>query len=119
MHSTEKNPEQRWFCVGIVEDIPLRGARKVKTADGDIAVFRAADGEVFALRDRCPHRGGPLSQGMVCGRHVVCPLHEWRIDIERGEAIAPDCGAVPRYEVRIDGSTIWLSLPVPVTEEGP
>lgn len=110
--STQVTNDQRWIRIGALADIPSRGARKVATPIGDVALFKTGEGEVFALRDRCPHRGGPLSQGMVCGKHVVCPLHEWRIDLASGEAVAPDCGHVAHFAVRIDGDTVWLALPM-------
>ena len=84
-----------WIEVGTLEDIPRQGARVVRTAEGDIAVFRTLDDEVFALRDKCPHKGGPLSQGIVHGRRVACPLHDWKIHLDTGLAVAPD-EAAPR-----------------------
>jgi nitrite reductase (NADH) small subunit len=90
-----------------LEDIPCLGARVVRTAaHGDIAVFRNADDEVFALEDRCPHRGGPLSQGIVFGRRVACPLHGWTVGLDDGCAVAPDQGCAKSFPVRIeaDGS---------------
>jgi len=100
-----------WIEVGKLEDIPRLGSRVVRTAHGDIAVFRAADDAVFALRDRCPHRGGPLSQGIVYGRTVACPLHNWCIDLNNGQALAPDEGCTPCYPVRVEREVIYLSLP--------
>jgi len=76
---------EHWTDVGAVTDIPLRGARRVPTPEGDIAVFRTGDGRVFALRDQCPHKGGPLSQGIVHGHAVACPLHNWSIELATGE----------------------------------
>ncbi len=84
--------QARWVDVGAVDDIPLRGARRVATPFGDIAVFRTGDGAVFALRDRCPHKHGPLSQGMVHGRSVTCPLHAWTIDLATGQPTGADVG---------------------------
>ena len=81
-----------WIDVGAVEDIPVLGARVVQAPGGDIAVFQAADGTLFALRDRCPHKGGPLSQGIVHGDSVTCPLHNWVISLETGEAQGADEG---------------------------
>ena len=74
-----------WIEVGVLSDIPPMGARVVRSANGDIAVFRTADDQVFALYDRCPHKGGPLSEGIVHGRSVTCPLHSWVISLETGE----------------------------------
>jgi nitrite reductase (NADH) small subunit len=99
-----------WIEVGALDDIPRRGARVVCTALGDIAVFRTADDEVFALRDRCPHKGGPLSQGIVYGRRVACPLHNWVIDLGDGRALAPDEGCTSSFPVRLEGGRVWLSL---------
>ncbi len=81
-----------WIEVGHLNDIPKLGSRVVKTARGDIAVFRAADDEVFAIVDECPHSGGPLSQGIMHGKAVACPLHNWNIDLTTGEVLDPDHG---------------------------
>lgn len=99
-----------WIEVGKLQDIPLLGARVVATAEGDIAVFRTGIDKVFALRDACPHRGGPLSQGMVYGNRVACPLHNWSIDLESGEAVAPDSGCTGIYPVRVVDGTVSLRL---------
>jgi nitrite reductase (NADH) small subunit len=101
---------EAWIEVGKLDDIPPLGSRVVRTAHGDIAVFRAADDAVFALRDHCPHRGGPLSQGIVYGRTVACPLHNWCIDLNNGQALAPDEGCTPYYPVRIEREVIYLLL---------
>lgn len=99
-----------WIEVGRLEDIPRLGARVVQTAAGDIAVFRTATDEVFALQDRCPHRGGPLSQGIVHGRRVTCPLHNWVLELTDGCAVAPDEGCAARYAVRQESGRVFLSL---------
>jgi nitrite reductase (NADH) small subunit len=94
-----------------LEDIPRLGARVVRTAKGDIAVFRNAEDEVFALEDRCPHKGGPLSQGIVFGRRVACPLHGWTVELQDGCAVAPDKGCAKRVPVEVDADgTIRLHL---------
>lgn len=104
-----------WRDVGPVEGIPLRGARVVSGLGPDVAVFRTGEGEVFALHDRCPHKGGPLSQGIVHGRSVTCPLHNWVIGLETGEAAAPDKGCVHRVPVRVEAGRVLLALmPEPV-----
>ena len=100
----------KWIEVGTVADIPKQGARVVRMADGDIAVFRTADDEIFALRDRCPHKGGPLSQGIVHGKRVACPLHDWKIHLDSGLAVAPDEGCAARFPVRVAEGRILLSL---------
>ena len=99
-----------WLHIGTLDDIPRQGARVIETAFGNIAVFRTQADEVFALRDRCPHKGGPLSQGIVHGRRVACPLHNWLIELDSGEAVAPDAGCAQRFPVRIEHGTIYLSL---------
>ncbi|AWK84904.1 nitrite reductase small subunit NirD [Azospirillum thermophilum] len=99
-----------WTEVGSVADIPRQGSRVVKTAFGDVALFRTATDEVFALEDRCPHKGGPLSQGIVHGRRVTCPLHNWVIELATGEAVAPDEGCAGHVPVRIEGGVISLAL---------
>lgn len=99
-----------WIEIGAIDDIPPLGSRVVKAGDGDIAVFRTSDDRVFAVKDRCPHKGGPLSQGIVHGGRVTCPLHNWTIELETGQAAAPDEGCVRRYPLRIEGDTIFLNL---------
>jgi nitrite reductase (NADH) small subunit len=100
-----------WIEIGAVGDIPLRGSRRVATPQGEAAVFRTGSGEIFALMNRCPHRGGPLSEGLVAGKHVACPLHNWLIDLETGHAVAPDERCAPVLPVRVEGGRIWLRLP--------
>lgn len=109
------NDAGEWIEVGRLEDIPRQGARVVRRADGDIAVFRTVDDQVFALRDRCPHKGGPLSQGIVHGMKVACPLHDWKIHLDSGIAVAPDEGCAARFPVRVEGDLVFLSL---VPDEG-
>lgn len=106
---------ENWLHIGHLEDIPRQGARVIKTATGEIAVFRTVDDEVFALRDKCPHKGGPLSQGIVHGKRVACPLHDWKINLDTGLAVAPDEGCAARYPVRVEEGRVSLSL---TPEEG-
>ena len=106
---------ENWLQIGRLEDIPRQGARVVTTATGDIALFRTVDDEVFALRDQCPHKGGPLSQGIVHGKKVACPLHDWKIALDSGLAVAPDVGCSARYPVRVVEGVVSLSL---TPEEG-
>jgi nitrite reductase (NADH) small subunit len=112
MSLLKKLPEDmaQWIEVCSINAIPRLGARVVKTAQGDIAVFRTVDDEVFALRDECPHRGGPLSQGIVYGRKVACPLHGWNIELDCGKAVAPDEGCTISYPVKIEDDTVHVSL---------
>ena len=106
-------PGTGWVEIGRLDDIPRRGARRVIRPDGapDVAVFRTGDDEIFALIDRCPHRGGPLSEGIVQGRAVACPLHGWVIELDSGRAEAPDEGCTNTVAVRLDGDRILLLLP--------
>jgi nitrite reductase (NADH) small subunit len=100
-----------WIDVGVLSDIPPMGARVVRSANGDIAVFRTADDQVFALYDRCPHKGGPLSEGIVHGRSVTCPLHSWVINLETGEVEGPDQGCASQIAVSLDEGRIRLGVP--------
>lgn len=99
-----------WQLVCAVNAIPRLGARVVKSAHGNIAVFRNADDEVFALLDKCPHKGGPLSQGIVFGRKVACPLHGWNIGLDDGNAVAPDVGCARRFETKVENGVVLLKI---------
>jgi nitrite reductase (NADH) small subunit len=99
-----------WVTVGPLEAIPQLGARVIESEHGDIAIFRTGDDQVFALRDHCPHKGGPLSQGLVFGHTVACPLHNWNINLETGAAVAPDEGCTARYAVRVVDGVVQLQL---------
>ncbi|MBL0917849.1 MAG: nitrite reductase small subunit NirD [Hydrogenophaga sp.] len=100
---------QAWVAICRVDDIPVLGSRTVPRERGlDVAVFRNAEGGVFALLDRCPHKGGPLSQGIVFGTRVACPLHNWTIGLNDGCAQAPDEGCTPRFAVQVDGGVVHL-----------
>lgn len=99
-----------WMQIGKLEDIPRQGARVVMTAQGEIAVFRSVDDQVFALDNRCPHKGGPLAQGIVHGHRVTCPLHGWMIALENGEAVAPDRGCARRYSTRVVDGVLYLDV---------
>ena len=103
------NAQKEWTAVCAVDDIPALGARQVRRPDGvNVALFRTASGAVRALLDRCPHKGGPLSQGIVFGESVACPLHNWTIRLDDGQAQAPDEGCTPTFEVRVDGEQVFL-----------
>jgi len=99
-----------WTAICQIDDIPALGSRLIERSAGNIAIFRTANDHIFALLDRCPHKGGPLSQGIVHGETVTCPLHSWQIDLHSGEAKAPDIGCARRFPVRVDGGTISLEL---------
>ena len=102
--------EPRWVEICRLEDIPPRGARVVRTAAGCIALFRTAESEVFAVDDRCPHKAGPLAQGIVHDRSVTCPLHNWVISLETGEAQGADEGRVRTFATRIEAGRILLDV---------
>ncbi len=94
--------------IGALADIPVQGARLVRTAQGCIAVFRTADDRVFALDDRCPHKGGPLSEVIVHGSSVTCPLHNWVFDMNTGQATGADKGQVGTYATRVEKGRILI-----------
>ncbi|GAB4345347.1 MAG: nitrite reductase small subunit NirD [Gammaproteobacteria bacterium] len=99
-----------WIEIGKLEEIPRLGSRVVRSDDGDIAIFRTSDDQVFAVEDRCPHRGGALSQGIVHGQRVTCPLHNWVIELRSGEAVAPDQGCVSTYAVEVREGRLYLMV---------
>ena len=102
---------REWSFICRVEDIPRLGARRVARETGAaVAVFRSAEDKVFALLDRCPHKGGPLSQGIVLADGVVCPLHNWTIGLADGCARAPDVGCTPRFAVQLEDGRVMLDL---------
>lgn len=96
-----------WIDIGHIEDIPLRGARLLKTRVGCVAVFRTAEAEVFAASNSCPHKGGPLSEGIVHGQSVTCPLHNWVFDLNTGQAKGED-GQIETYPVKLAGGRILI-----------
>jgi nitrite reductase (NADH) small subunit len=102
--------DNAWVDVGAIADVPILGARIIKTSSGCIAVFRTAEAEAYAVDDRCPHKSGPLSQGIVHGRHVTCPLHNWVIDLESGKAQGADEGSVRTFPVKVDNGRILLDF---------
>lgn len=99
-----------WTEVARLEDIPRLGARVLKTDTMNIALFRTGGDEIFAIKDECPHRQGPLSQGIVHGTSVTCPLHNWKIDLASGEAKAPDEGCTRSYPVKVKDGRVYLGL---------
>lgn len=99
-----------WLDICALDEINPLGSRVVAGPKGDIAIFRAADDQVFALDDRCPHKDGPLSQGLIYGKRVACPLHNWQIELESGEAVAPDQGCAHRHPVRVENGRVLLGL---------
>jgi nitrite reductase (NADH) small subunit len=106
--------ESVWKHIGSLANIPLRGARRLCFGHGGrpIAVFRTGEDEIFALIDECPHRKGPLSEGIVSGNIVTCPLHNWGIDLANGEAVAPDEGRTDTLPIKLVDGEIYVGLPV-------
>jgi nitrite reductase (NADH) small subunit len=98
-----------WLDIGWLHEIPVRGSRTVPVDGGEeIAVFRTGDDKVFALVNKCPHKGGPLSQGIVFGESVACPLHNWTIGLDDGCAKAPDQGCTQRFACKVEGGQVYL-----------
>ena len=97
-----------WIDVAAIDDIPLRGARIVKTNVGCVALFRTDEAEVFATTNTCPHKQGPLAEGLVQGKYVTCPLHNWVWSLETGEAQGADEGKIATYPVKLEGGRILL-----------
>ena len=99
-----------WIEIGALAEIPRLGSRVVRTASGDIAVCRTESDEVFALDDRCPHKGGPLSQGIVHNRRVTCPLHNFVIELASGQAVAPDEGCTRSHPAKVENGKVFLAV---------
>ena len=102
--------DETWADIGALDAVPRRGARVVKTGQGCVAVFRTIDDRVFALEDHCPHKGGPLSQGIVHGTSVTCPLHNWVLSLETGEAQGADEGRALAFPLRVVEGRILIDL---------
>ena len=100
-----------WKAVCRDDDIPILGARRLpRKLGGDVAIFRNAEDKVFALLDNCPHKGGPLSQGIVFGESVACPLHNWTIGLADGFARSPDEGCRPRFSIKVEDGVVHVDL---------
>jgi nitrite reductase (NADH) small subunit len=106
--NTESN--KTWTEVVALEDIPQLGSRVIETDAMNIAVFRTASDEVFAMKDECPHKQGPLSQGIVHGNSVTCPLHNWKIDLASGEALGPDEGCANVFPAKIENGQVYIAF---------
>jgi len=101
-----------WIDIGAIADVPMNGARMIKTEWGCIAVFRTGQNEAYALEDRCPHKNGPLSQGIVHGKAVTCPLHNWVISLETGSALGADQGQVKTFALRVERGRLLIDATV-------
>jgi nitrite reductase (NADH) small subunit len=105
--------DSTFIAVCSLADIPVLGARVIERphhADGNVALFRTAENRVFAVLDRCPHKGGPLSQGIVYGDRVACPLHNWSIELGSGTAVAPDVGCARTFPVNVERGIVFVAL---------
>ncbi|MBY6006690.1 nitrite reductase small subunit NirD [Salipiger bermudensis] len=110
MNANVSDLDLDWRLIGTIDDIPQQGARCVENGATKIAVFRTAADEIFALEDNCPHKNGPLSQGIVHDGCVTCPLHNWVISLSTGSAQGADEGRSATFPVRLDGRDIYLNL---------
>ena len=99
-----------WVKVAEVDQVPPLSGRVVRTKEGEIALFHAGDGQFYAIDNKCPHKGGPLSEGIVHDCHVTCPLHNWVLNLKTGAAEAPDEGKVATYQVKVEDGAIYLKL---------
>ena len=99
-----------WVSIGTLHDVPRRGSRCVKAGEITIAIFRTLEDKIYALEDKCPHKAGPLSNGIVHDGCVTCPLHNWVISLETGEAQGADEGATAAYPIKMDGDTILIDI---------
>jgi nitrite reductase (NADH) small subunit len=99
------------LLVAKLTDIDVKGSRRVMINDLEIAVFRLSDDSVLAVENRCPHKGGSLSEGMVCGTHIHCPLHDWKIDLRNGRVQEPDEGCITTFQTEIDATgSIYVTI---------
>ena len=99
-----------WLEVSPLNDIPVLGSRVVETDAGRIAVFRASNDDIFAIKDACPHKQGPLSQGIMHGTSVTCPLHNWKIDLNSGKALGPDEGCTNVFAAKVEDNTVFIQI---------
>lgn len=104
------NDMKAWTEVVALDQIPQLGSRVIATDTMNIAVFRTASDEVFAMKDECPHKKGPLSQGIVHGTSVTCPLHNWKIDLASGEAMGPDEGCTNVFPAKVENGTVYIAF---------
>lgn len=101
-----------WLAITTLEEIPVLGARVVETDTMNIALFRSKDDQIFAIKDECPHKKGPLSQGIMHGNSVTCPLHNWKISLVSGEALGADEGCTHVFDTKVEDGTIYLKKPL-------
>ncbi len=104
--------EKRWTRIAYCQDIPLRQGRAVAVGQRQVAVFNLGD-RFLAVENRCPHRNGPLADGIVSATTVVCPLHAWKFSLETGEGVSGPAAAacVQTFPTRVQDGVLWLELP--------
>ena len=100
-----------WLQITTLDQVPVLGSRMVELDTMNIAIFRGSDDTVYAIKDACPHKNGPLSQGIMHGHSVTCPLHNWKIDLRSGEALGPDEGCTNVFETKVEGEMIYMRRP--------
>jgi len=99
-----------WVKVAPLTDIPKLGARVVRTKDIEVGVFRLEDDRIFAINNKCPHKGGPLSEGIVYGDKIACPMHSWKISLVDGKAEEPDVGQTACFNTKVEDGFVYLEL---------
>lgn len=99
-----------WTEIVALDEIPKLGSRVIDVETMKIAVFRTSEDQVFAIRNECPHKGGPLSEGIVHGTSVTCPLHNWKIDLASGKALGPDDGCTNVFPAKIENGQVFVDF---------
>ena len=97
-------------ALGPIDQIPLGEARVFRVGGRDIAVFRCRTGDVFATSAECPHRGGPLADGLTGKHSVICPLHGFLFDLRTGEAPGRDCARLVTHRVTLLAGALTVEL---------
>jgi nitrite reductase (NADH) small subunit len=111
--------ESRWIRVTALENIPAREGRAVQIGDREIAIFNLGD-RLLATSNRCPHKSGPLCDGIITGAAVVCPLHAWKVNLEDGSVERPASEkerCIETYPVRVDDGVVVVAVPHAAVEE--
>jgi nitrite reductase (NADH) small subunit len=100
----------KWHKVCKVADIKPKTSQKITAGELTLALFHLTDGRFMTIEDRCPHQDGPLSDGIITGSIVTCPLHNWRINLISGETLPPDCECIKTYKTKIERDEVWVEL---------
>ena len=111
---------RKWIRTARCEDIPLREGRSVKLGAREVAIFNLGD-RFLAVANHCPHRNGPLAEGIVSGQSVVCPLHAWKVDLETGrvERPADSLACLEKFRVRVQDDVVLVEVPMPSASHRP